>query len=207
MAVDCLRQPVLIAFAKTFGASIGILGAALAWLLNHALRWFLSVTSERRSEYELIKGIRAEFASNANSKRSGTDAAQAEQLIADLKSEPGPYKPWTPNFAVVDENFAFDNLKGSIIGFPVGLTKQLADFRSDAYAKLSHDRQKTFIRRAHALGADVALVSETAQAKLDQRMNRLFLAKIAFYCAATLSAASIAALVEFLAVELTPAVE
>ena len=41
MAIDCLHEPAILAFGKAFGASLGIFAAALAWLLNNAIRWLV----------------------------------------------------------------------------------------------------------------------------------------------------------------------
>ena len=176
MAVDCLHEPPVIAFAKTFGASIGILGAALAGLLNNALRWLVWVIGEWRREYELIKGLNAEIGSNSASEASWSDPAGGRKLIDDLKADLGPDKPWAPYVAVVDANIVFDSLKGAISRLPadviekvvkyynlaVGLTKQLADLRADAYVTLSHSRQVMVIEGIFALGAEAAAPAATA---------------------------------------------
>jgi hypothetical protein len=226
MAIDCLREPGVIAFAKTFGASIGILGAALAWLLNNALRWLVWLISERRREYELIKGLSAEIASNAASEKNWSSPEVCKELIAKLSVDPGPRKPWAPYVAVVDANFVFDNIKDAINRLPAeviaalveyynltnGLTTQLADFRSEAYLKLSHDRQVKLIQQVYTLGAVVANASARAQAALAQRLRML---KVTYgltmavftIAAAKIVPAAISASATFAEQSLTPAVE
>ena len=203
MAADCLHEPQVIAFAKTFGASIGILGAALAWLLNNALRWLVWLISERRREYELIKGLKAEIASNAASESNWAGAANGEKLIATLRSDRGPYKPWAPYVAVVEANFVFDSVKDTINRLPAdvivtlveyynltaGLTKQLGDFRSEAYTQLSHDRQIYVIRGVYALGDEVAAAAARAEAALAQRLRRLNVINAASIALAAFAAA------------------
>ena len=177
MAVDCLHEPPVIAFAKTFGASIGILGAALAGLLNNALRWLVWVIGEWRREYELIKGLNAEIGSNSASEASWSDFCGRKKL-SDRRSQGGSGidNSWAPYVAVVDANIVFDSLKGAISRLPadviekvvkyynlaVGLTKQLADLRADAYVTLSHSRQVMVIEGIFALGAEAAAPAATA---------------------------------------------
>ena len=187
MAIDCLHEPAILAFGKAFGASLGIFAAALAWLLNNAIRWLVWLISEWRREYELIKALRAEIASNSSAEGNWSDAASADQLLASLKSDLGPYKPWTPYVAVIEGNQVFDSAKPSISRLPAnaieklvayynltsGLTTQLADFRSEAYAGLSHQRQTKVIREVYALGAEVQKAAQTALDGLNGRLEAL----------------------------------
>ena len=224
MAIDCQHEPEVIAFAKTFGASIGILCAALAWLLNNAIRWLVWLISERRREYELIKGLTAEIASNAASETNWSNPEVCKELIAKLSVDPGPRKPWAPYVAVVNANFVFDNIKEAINRLPAdviaalveyynnltaGLTAQLADFRSEAYAQLSHDRQVKLIQQVFTLGGIIAAASARAQAALAQRLRTL---KVIYgvtlaAAAATIGPSAIADGNAFVEHSLTPAVE
>ncbi len=187
MAVDCLHEPGVIAFAKTFGASIGIFGAALAWLLNNALRWIVWRIGEWRSEYELIKGLEAEIASNVASERNWADESQYDRLLAALETDPGPCKPWAPYVAVVEANIVFDSVKTSINRLPAdvitkvveyynltsGLTAQLADFRTETFAQISHARQTIVIRRTYDLGRSVVAAAAAAADELAKRLQAL----------------------------------
>lgn len=187
MAIDCLHEPILLSLGKAFGASLGILGAALAWLFNNLLRWLVWVVGEWRKEYELIKALRAEIASNGASERYWSDPAVADKLIAGLKSDLGPYKPWTPYVAVTERNQVFDNLGIAISRLPAGaiakvvayynltsgLTRQLADFRSEAYAVLSHPRQVKVLQQVFLLGAEIGTAAREADHALKSRLNAL----------------------------------
>ena len=224
--MDCLREPGLIAFAKSFGASVAILGAAAAWLLNNALRWLVWFVGERRREYELIKGLKAEIGSNAESEQNWSGAAAANALIERLRTQVGPYKPWVPYVAVVESNAVFDGAKDSInrlpafviekvveyYNFTTGLTAQLHDLRSEAYAKLSHARQITVLRNLYDLGEKVVSAGGQAQDALPRRLTALqtlygvgvaVLALAVFIGAPALVGAAKA----FVAEALTPAVE
>jgi hypothetical protein len=187
MTVDCLHEPAVLAFAKAFGASIGILGAALAWLLNNVVRWTVWRIGEWRSEYEPVKGLKAEIASNARSERNWAAPEEADKLIAALKTDLGPYKPWAPYVAVIEADIIFDGLKGSINRLPSnviekvveyynltsGLTKQLEDFRSEAFTQLSRPRQTTVIRGVYELGAAVITAADKALEALEKRVQTL----------------------------------
>ena len=187
MAIDCLHEPLMVAFAKTFGASVGIFAAAMAWLLNNCLRWLIWTVGELRREYELIKGLRAEITNNSWSESNWSDPAQGEKLIADLSANLGPDKPWIPYVAVADMDFVFDSIKGSLgrlptrafntivsyYGLSAGLSTQLTDLRTDAYASLSRERQLKVLRWIHVLGAEVADAAQKAIEALENRLIAL----------------------------------
>ena len=196
---DCAHEPPLIALFKTPGASLGLLGAVLAWLLNNLLAWIVWQLGQLRRRHETIKALHAEIESNSESEKNYAALGEAEKLIARLKYDLGPYKSLTPYVAVVDRNVVFEQIAGSITVLPArvigkvvsyynltnGLTAQLEDFRSEAYRTLSQARQETAIRGTYVLGADVARAAAAALEALSVELQAL---KIGFSLALALMA-------------------
>jgi hypothetical protein len=191
MIPDCAHEPAIIALFKATGASLGVLAAALAWLLNNLLAWIVWQMGQWRRRHEIIKALHAEIESNSESEKNYADPVEADKLIVRLKSDLGPYKPLAPYVAIVDRNVVFEQVASSITALPAriiekvvnyynftrGLTVQLADFRSDAYKSMSRERQESVIRQTYALGAEVA---KAASAALDALRAEIQALKIGF---------------------------
>jgi hypothetical protein len=198
MAGICGNQPAIIALVKITGPSLGIVAAAFAWIANNFISWCAWQIGRSIKRYDTMKALRAEISSNSQSEQNYADPEAAEALIASLRADIGPLKPLIPYVAVIDRNVVFDNVSASLSLLPAkaaadvvayynltgGLTAQLMDFRSETFARLSHERQKAVIRRLFILGAQVAAAASVAQETLELGLRRYWLTALSdFICA------------------------
>ena len=200
MADICAHEPIFIAFAKTMGPTLALLGAIVAWLANNLISWCGWQIGRSVRCYEAMKALKAEIASNRESELFYADSANVEALVRQLKTDIGPYKPWAPYAPVVDRNPVFDNLVGSLAVLPArvsesvvayynltsGLTAQLQDFTSDTYKQLSRVRQAAVIRDLCPLGRDIARAADSALETIELYLQRYRLALGLFIAAGAL---------------------
>jgi len=184
--IDCTHEPAVIAVLKTVGPTLALIGAIAAWLANNLVSWCGWHISRSIRSYETMKALKAEIASNKLEEAYYNDPSGADQLIASLKADLGPYKPWTPYAPVVVGNPVFDNLVPTLVALPAtvsekvvayynlsaGLTGQLKDFTSDAYKELSHARQEAVIRAIYPLGAQLENAADDALTTIELHLQR-----------------------------------
>ena len=184
--VDCTHEPVVIAVLKTVGPTAVLVGAVAAWLANNLVSWCSWQIGRSIRTYEAMRAIKAEIASNKLEEAYYNDPTGADKLIASLKDDLGPDKPWAPYAPVIEGNPVFDNLVSTLAALPAaasekvvayynlstGLTGQLKDFTSDAYKELSRARQEAVIRAIYPLGAQLASAADSALTKIDVHLKR-----------------------------------
>ena len=201
MTPECAHEPFLIALAKTMGPTLALLGAIVAWLANNLISWCGWQIGRSVRCFEAMKALKAEIASNRESELYYANSASVDALVQQLKTDLGPYKPWTPYAPVVERNPVFDNLVGSLAVLPArvservvayynltsGLTAQLKDFTSEAYKQLSRARQEAVIRDLYPLGAQIALAADSALATIELYLQRYRLALALFVAAGALT--------------------
>ena len=202
MIADCAPEPGLIAFVKTFGTTFGIVAAALAWLLNKFLGWCVWEGGRLIERYELMKAIRAEIGDNMRSEEYYADGAKGRAYVAELERMIPPDDPLVPYVAVDERNFVFEEVAKSarqlpfdvvesIIGYysaSRGFTRQLLDFRSDAFKAISRERQKAVLLDTFEEGARVQALAREAQNRIQLLINGYRALVIALIVAAAFGA-------------------
>ena len=185
MTIDCMREPPVIAFAKTFGASIGILGAAAAWLLNRFFGWCVWFAGRRLERHEAMKAIRAEISDNLRSEIAYAGLEKGNAFIGELEADLTADAPLAPYVAVEERNVLFDDIAKSVPTLPseviesviayysasAGLTRQLIDFRSESFRSISRARQRAVIKDTFAEGAKVCELGKAALARMDSEIQ------------------------------------
>lgn len=184
---DCrLRgRAALIAFVATFGTTLGLLAAALAWLLNRFLAWCVWEGGRFLERYELMKAIHAEINDTQRGEEHYADVARGREFINRLKQTIPPDAPLVPYVAVDERQLAFDDglkqirllpldLIEAVVGYYTasgGLARQLADFRSETFRSISRDRQEAVILDTYREGAVVMTLAQTARDWLEAEMS------------------------------------
>jgi hypothetical protein len=184
--IDCTHEPVVIAVLKTVGPTLALVGAIAAWLANNLISWCSWQIGRSIRSYEAMKALKAEIASNKLEEVYYNDPTGTDKLIASLKADLGPYKPWIPYAPVIEGNPVFDNLVSTLVALPAtvaervvayynlstGLTGQLKDFTSDAFKGLSHARQEAVIRALYPLGVQLASAADGALTTIELHLRR-----------------------------------
>ncbi len=197
--ISCLREPGIVAFAKTFGASLGILGAAVAWLLNKLLGWFVWEGERLLERFEALKALRAEIADNLRSEKAYANPEVGRKFIASLKAKLASDAPLSPYVAVYEDDRVFEETAKSLRKLPLdvidsvvsyysasaGLTRQLVDFRSDAFLALSRERQEAVVADTYEEGKTVVELGEAALAKVRENLEEFRFGAV-WACAAAL---------------------
>jgi len=187
IAADCAHVPEIIALFSIGGSTFwGLVAAAVAWIVKNIVGWIVWAIQRERDRYDLMKALLAEITSNSVTEALYLDITAASRLTDAIRRDVGPYQPLEPYVALVEKNAVFDNIVESITILPTkviaavvdyynasaGLTKQLQDFREDAFRRLSQARQQQAIRNLFALlGPAVDATSPRARTAISQRMG------------------------------------
>jgi hypothetical protein len=145
MAPECIQSPALVSFLKTTGPTLGIAGAALAWLLNKFLGWLVWVADRFINRLEVMTAIRAEIEAKLQNERSYNNFRPAIRLIRERRALDAPGDPFVPYVSVEEDDPIFKeaaktirtlppNVIGQVVAYyyhSAALTRQLADFRSE----------------------------------------------------------------------------
>jgi hypothetical protein len=202
MVIDCFHPPpwiVAIGAAgptiKVIGPTLGILGAAAAWLINRFLVWCVWMIERFLRRRELMKALQAEIISNSEAEAvyypgntpAGQTSAAATKLIDSLRRQIGPYKPLAPYVATAPGNPIYEKAIDSISLLPsavinaivgyysasVSLTNQLLDFREEAYLKLSQRRQGEVIAMVwDVIGREVEKSANAAKETIERALRK-----------------------------------
>ena len=187
MAPECIPSPALVSFLKTTGPTLGIAGAALAWLLNKFLGWLVWVADRFINRLEVMTAIRAEIEAKLQNERSYNNFRPAIRLIRERRALDAPGDPFVPYVSVEEDDPIFKeaaktirtlppNVIGQVVAYyyhSAALTRQLADFRSEAYRTMSRVRQERVFIDTFYLARTACRAGEAAT----QRLN----AALAFY--------------------------
>lgn len=201
--IDCTHEPIFLAFSKAMGPTLALFGAIVAWLANNLISWCGWQIGRSVRRFEAMKALKAEIGVFNKEELYYADGANLDALLQQLKTDLGPYKPWTPYVPVYDRNAVFDSLMvgGSLPALPAsvlesvvnyyylagGLNAQLKDFTSDAYKQLSHARQEAVIRDLQPLGEETAKAHQSALAAIEHHLRLQRLALPVFAAAGALA--------------------
>ena len=94
--IDCTHEPIFLAFSKTMGPTLALFGAIAAWLANNLISWCAWQVSRSVRRFEAMKALKAEIGTFQDEELYYADHANLEALLQHLKTDLGPYKPWTP---------------------------------------------------------------------------------------------------------------
>lgn len=179
----------LLEFLKAGGtvlvAAIGVMAAAVAWLFKGAVAGAISYHARLVERLELMKALHAEMSINIENEESWNDKAKAGILnrMAAYGYQPYDFTPYAPIYA---ENPIYDNLRLNITALPTeavepvvryynesnGLTEQIRDLRSIAFATLGKERRMAAVEGIYEDAAACARTGRESLSTLNKFIDR-----------------------------------
>jgi len=193
----CVQMQWDLEAAKALGPTLAILAAALAWLINKALTWSVWAADRFIIRLEMMNALYADIATNLESERAYANKEDGERFLQLLTANLPLEAPFVPYIAVEEKNLVFNEAGTDLRSLPpdivlavvkyynasAGLSRQLADFRSDAYLKIGRRRQEGVFIDAYGVGRKVCELGDEALRQLASRRRFYDASRLAFLTA------------------------
>jgi hypothetical protein len=194
---DCVHLQWYLEVAKALGPTFAILAAALAWLVNRTLTWAVWSGERFVVRLEMMNALYSDIATNLESERAYSNVDDGRKFLARLAARLPDAAPLIPYVAVQEKNVVFNEASSDLRALPpdivlavvkyynasAGLSRQLADFRSEAFLAIGRERQESVFIDAYRVGNEVCQLGEAALKQLKSRRQIYDKTRLLFFTA------------------------